>query len=131
MAVESNGPDTVAPLRGWGQMGTSGAVSRFGAFSNSGGANAVVVERRNAVPYLAAFDNTSPLATGLPIANLSAQAANVNVILRDDTGAQIQTAVLALTAGGHEFFMLPALCAATAMSGGWPSTWFRREARSA
>ena len=106
--LDTTGPTTSATLQGWGQLSSNGGVSGFGIFNNpTYGWNAVVpLETRNAASYLLAFDNTAPLGTGLAIANLTAQAANVNIILRDDTGAQIQTAVIALPANGHTAFML-------------------------
>ncbi len=52
----------------------------------------------NTGSYILAFDNTGTLATGLAIANEAPQAAHVNVIPRDDTGAQIGTGSISLSA---------------------------------
>jgi hypothetical protein len=55
---------------------------------------------------LLAFDNTGVLGTGLAIANVATQPANVPVVIRDDTAAQIGTETISLTAQGHMSFML-------------------------
>jgi hypothetical protein len=92
---------------GWAQLRTGGAVNGFAIFKNSSGQEAVVpLETRNAPSYLLAFDNAGALATGLAIANLATAAADVNVVIRDDTGAQIGTRTVNLTAQGHNSFML-------------------------
>lgn len=77
----------------------------------------VPIEAVNAPSYLLAFDNTGTLATGFAIANVVAQPANVQVVIRDDTGAQIGTGTISLAAYGHKSFMLT-----DASSGGWPVT---------
>ena len=106
--LDTTGPSTSPTLQGWGQLSTNGSVSGFGIFTNSfNGWNAVVpLETRNAASYTLAFDNTAPLATGLAIANLTPIGAAVNLIIRDDTGAQIQTGVISLVPLGHISFML-------------------------
>jgi hypothetical protein len=60
----------------------------------------------NAFALFLAFDNTAPLATGVAIANLSSQPANVGMILRDETGATLQTIPIFLTPNGHYAFVL-------------------------
>ena len=64
------------------------------------------LETRNPKAYLLAFDNTSGLATGLALASVSTQAANVPVVVRDDTGASLGTATIDLAARGHTSFVL-------------------------
>jgi hypothetical protein len=92
---------------GWAQLITGGTVNGFAIFKNSSGQEAVVpLEARSAPSYLLAFDNAGALATGLAIANLASAAANVNVVIRDDTGKQIGTRTLNLPAQGHNSFML-------------------------
>jgi len=49
----------------------------------------VPLETRNASSYLLAFDNTNSAALGVALANISTQAANIPVVVRDDSGAQI------------------------------------------
>ena len=74
----------------------------------------VPLETRNASSFRLAFDNTGGLLTGLAIANLSAQAANVPLIIRDDNGAPLGTPVINLPAHGHTSFMLTQNYAVTA-----------------
>lgn len=107
LILESTGPAT-AGLVGWGQLLSNGGVTGFGTFSNATlGWNAVVpLETRNANSYVLPFDNTGPLATGVAIANVAAQAADVPVIIRDDAGTEILPTALTLAAQGHTSFML-------------------------
>jgi len=116
MVVESTGPANATTLEGWGQLQTDGSISGFGTFSNpTHGWNAVVpLETRNASSYILAFDNTGTLATGLAIANIAMQDANIPVSIRDDTGAQIDSAILTVTAHGQASFLLAQQYPATA-----------------
>jgi hypothetical protein len=100
-----NGAPSVA---GSAQLITNGNVSGFAIFRyNPTGQEAVVpLETRNASAYVLAFDNTNGLATGLALANISNQAANVPVVVRDDTGAMLGTAAINLAARGHTSFLL-------------------------
>ncbi len=108
VVMSSTGPDNAMTLQGWGQLIGTGNVSGFGIFSNPTLKWEAVVplESRNAASYILAFDDSVGLGTGLAIANLSNIAANVPVIIRDDTGAQIGSQVIALPALGHTSFML-------------------------
>jgi hypothetical protein len=97
-----------APTVGSAQLITAGNVSGFVIFRyNPNGQEAVVpIESRNAGGYLVAFDNTSGTATGIAINSVSAQAASVPVVVRDDSGAQIASDTLSLAANGHLAFTL-------------------------
>src|SRR5207344_2184964 len=64
--------------------------------------------------FILAFDNTSGLATGFAIDNITGQSAAVPVTLRNDTGAVIGTPVINLSAHGHKAFLLGPTYAATA-----------------
>jgi hypothetical protein len=46
------------------------------------------------------------MVLGVAVENISAQAASVGVVIRDDTGAQIGTGSLALQGSGHTSFVL-------------------------
>ena len=89
-------------------MLTSGNINAFAIFTDqpSGQAAVVPLETRKAASYLLAFDNTGVVETGLAIANLANSPANTGVVIRDDTGAQIGTGTINLTAQGHNSFML-------------------------
>ena len=104
---------------GWAQLSTAGAVNGFAIFKNSSNQEAVVpLETRKAPSYLLAFDNSGTLLTGLAIANLSAAPANVNAIIRDDTGTEIGTRTISLPAQGHQSFLLNALPSGFAVTAG-------------
>jgi trimeric autotransporter adhesin len=108
LLVVTQGSNAGASLVGSAQLTTSGTVSGFAIFRyNPTGQEAVVpLETRNAIAYVLAFDNTNGLATGVALANVSNQAANVPVVLRDDTGASLGTATLNLASRGHTSFVL-------------------------
>jgi hypothetical protein len=110
LLMDTTGPASQAVTTGSGQLLTSGGLDGFAIFElQASGQQAVVpLETRNAASYLLAFDNTSNLLTGLALANLSANAASVKVVVRDDTGAVVPTAVgsIQLAANGHTSFLL-------------------------
>jgi hypothetical protein len=108
LVVLTQGNNTGASLVGSAQLTATGNVSGFAIFRyNPTGQEAIVpLETRNASPYVLAFDDTDGLATGVALANVSNQAANVPVVLRDDTGAQLGTATINLAAHGHTSFIL-------------------------
>ncbi len=94
-------------------LGSAQLTSDFGAnafalfrYDPSGQEATVPFETRNVADYVLAFDNVAPLATGVAIANLSNQAANVAMILRDDAGNTLQTTTIPVPANGHYAFVL-------------------------
>ena len=94
-------------------LGSAQLTSDFGAnafalfrYDPSGQEATVPFETRNTGAYVLAFDNTAPLATGVAIANLSNQSANVGMTLRDDAGNTLQTATIPIPANGHYAFVL-------------------------
>jgi hypothetical protein len=106
--VQSSGPIASALLTGSAQLTTTGNISGFVIFRyNPNGQEAVVpLESRNASSYVLAFDNTAGTVTGVALSSNSAQNANVPVVIRDDTGAQIGTSSIPLNANGHTSFTL-------------------------
>jgi formylglycine-generating enzyme required for sulfatase activity len=116
LVIESAGPQT-PPLRiGSAQLAGTGAVDGFAIFELIPGAQEAVVplETRHAKSYLLAFDNTGGVGLGVAVANVSTEPSNIGVIIRDDTGVQIQTGTLALAGSGHTSFVLSAQYPATA-----------------
>ena len=107
LVIVTQGNNAVT-LVGSAQLTTNGNVSGFAIFhyKPSGQEAVVPLETRNASAYVLAFDYTNGAATGLALANVSNQAANVPVIIRDDTGASLGTATIDLAALGHTSFML-------------------------
>ncbi len=108
LVVDTAGPQTPPVQEGSAQLAATGAVDGFAIFHLIPGAQEAVVpmETRNASSYLLAFDNTGGVVLGVAVANVSAQAANIGVVLRDDTGAQIGTGTLSVAANGHYAFVL-------------------------
>jgi len=95
------------------QVLATGDVDGFAIFHLIPGAQEAVVplETRNAGSYLLAFDNTNGVVLAVAVANVSAQAANIPVIVRDSTGAQIATGTIALPGNGHKAFVLSSAAA--------------------
>jgi hypothetical protein len=91
LVILTQGSNTGASVVESAQLTTTGTVSGFAVFRyNPTGQEAVVpLETRNGTAYVLAFDNTNGLATGVALANVSNQAANVPVVLRDDTGGSL------------------------------------------
>lgn len=110
LSLDMTGPSGQASVVGSAQLHTSGNVGGFGIFQiQATGQQAVVpLETRNAPSYLLAFDSTTGVGTGLALANVSATAGDVKVIVRDDAGAVIPTSVgsIHLDGDGHASFML-------------------------
>jgi hypothetical protein len=110
LIINTSGPQTPPVQIGSAQMASTGAVDGFAIFHQIPTAQEAVVpmETRNASSYLLAFDNTSGVVLGVALENVSAQAANVVVVIRDDTGAPIGPpgATIALAGNGHTSFVL-------------------------
>ncbi len=109
LLVETVGQESRPVVVGSAQLTTTGNVSGFGVFRwiLHGQEALVPLHALNAVSYILAFDNTGGLTTGLALANMANQPANVDVLIRDDTGALQQTTAIGLPGRGHISFMLP------------------------
>jgi hypothetical protein len=64
----------------------------------------VPVDSRSANSYTLAFDNTNGAASGVAVVNLASTPANIPVVIRDASGAQIGSGAIALPANGHSSF---------------------------
>jgi hypothetical protein len=111
LIVDTAGQQTPPVLVGSAQLSATGAVDGFAIFRQIVTKQEAVVplETRNASSYLLAFDNTNGQVLGVAVANVSAQTANIPVIIRDDTGARIADALertLSLAPNGHTAFVL-------------------------
>ena len=95
---------------GSAQLAATGAVDGFAIFHQIPTAQEAVVpmETRNASSYLLAFDNTNGIVLGVAVENVSAQAANIGVVIRDDTGTQYRHPEprISLGGNGHTSFVL-------------------------
>jgi hypothetical protein len=116
LVIDSAGPQTPPVQIGSAQLSATQTMDGFAIFHLIPGAQEAVVpmEIRNASSYLLAFDNTGGVVLGVALANVSPQAANVPVLIRDDSGAQIATGSIALQANGHTSFVLSSQFPATA-----------------
>jgi sugar lactone lactonase YvrE len=108
LIVTSAGPQTPPVQIGSAQLSGTGAVDGFAIFHLIPGSQEAVVpmETRNASSYLLAYDNTGGVVLGVAVANVSAQAGTVGIVIRDDNGTQIGTGSLPMQASGHTSFVL-------------------------
>ena len=107
--VEASGPANIPYFEGSAELNAYGNLDGFAIFHYDPSQQEAVVpmETRNAASYLLAFDNTNGVLTGVALGNVSSTAANIPVIVRTDTGAQIIATTIALAAFGHTSFVLP------------------------
>jgi hypothetical protein len=100
--------DTDSVKQGWASVTASEDVGVQAIIrSNSSGQEAgLSIENRNANSYLLTFDHIGGVRTGIAIANLSAIPVDVQVLMRDETGARLQRATVSLQARGHTSFDL-------------------------
>ena len=100
-----------APVEtGSAQLLATGAVSGFAIFHRNTDNQEAVVPLTPATPapsYLLAFDNTGGIGTAVAIANVSAQAASIHVVVRDDTGAVVGSGAVSLPGNGQTATFLP------------------------
>jgi streptogramin lyase len=108
LIVTSAGPQTPPVQIGSAQLSGTGAVDGFAIFHLIPGSQEAVVpmETRNASSYVLAYDNTGGVVLGVAVANVSAQAGTVGIVIRDDAGNQLTTGSLAMAAQGHTSFVL-------------------------
>ena len=110
LIVKTGQEGGAAGQEGWAQLLTGGTVRGFETFQNlvTNYQAVVPLETRNAPSYLLAFDNTGGVTTGLAIANLSTSAAQVPVVVYDETGGRLTTSkgFIRLDPEGHAAFML-------------------------
>jgi hypothetical protein len=87
LIIKTAGPQIPPVQVGSAQLSATGAVDGFAIFHHviTQQETVVPMETRNASSYLLAFDNTGGVL-GVAVANVSAQAGNVGVVIRDDSG---------------------------------------------
>jgi hypothetical protein len=111
LVIQTAGTASQATVEGRAQLLSTGSIGGDAVFvwEPTGGAQEAVVplETRNPIAFMLPFDCTGGYATGVALANLSGQPANIPVVLRDDTGADLGAAVpIQLAAQAHTSFML-------------------------
>jgi hypothetical protein len=107
LIIESVGGPTL--LLGSAQLTTDGAVTGSAIFryTVSGQEAVVPLETRNPTAFVLPFDNTTGLANGLAISNITSTAAAVKIVITDDSGVNnIVTDTVSLSARGHLSFVL-------------------------
>ena len=107
LVIDSTGADSQGTQIGSAQLSTAGNVGGFVRFRYApiDQEAAVPLEIRNAGFYVLAFDSTNGLATGVGLANLTAAPANIPVVIRDNSGIQIDSGNISLPARGHFAFV--------------------------
>ena len=110
LILDNSGLSSQPVQVGSAQLLAKGNVGGFAIFKDdlSGQEAAAALETRDAASYTLAFDNTNGVALGVALQNVLPSPANVPVILRDDTGAQIGSDTIALAGLGHASFVLAA-----------------------
>ncbi|HEV2201280.1 MAG TPA: hypothetical protein VGR73_15795 [Bryobacteraceae bacterium] len=109
LIVDTAGPQTPPVLVGTANLtATTAAMDGFAIFHLDPGAQEAVVpvETRDAPSYLLAFDNTGGVVLGVALDNIPFQPANIGVVIRDDTGAELATDSIPMSADGHTSFVL-------------------------
>ncbi len=116
LIVDASGPANVPYSEGAAQLEATDAVDGFAIFHFDPSQQEAVVpmETRNAPSYLLAFDNTNTVLTGVAMENVSASAASIPVIIRDDTGTLVATGSIPLPGNSHTSFVLSTELSATA-----------------
>src|ERR1019366_10589666 len=106
LLIDSSNSDTLQT--GYAQLNSDAGIEGFIRFRYAPRDQEAIVplENRNASSYVLAFDNTSGIATGAAIANLTNASANIAVLIRDNSGAQIGSGTISLAANGHSSFVL-------------------------
>ncbi len=110
LILDTAGAQTPPVQVGSAQLAATGAVDGFAIFHLIPSAQEAVVpiETRNASSYLLAFDNTGGVVLAVAVENVSALAAVIPIVIRDDTGAVISAAgtTIALPGNGHTSFVV-------------------------
>ncbi len=108
LVLLTQGSSTTSVTEGSAQLTTTGSssVNGFAIFAYSGQEAVVPLETRNPAAFVLGFDNTSGLVTGVALANVADVGGNVGVVLRDDTGAVLDTTTINIGARGHVSFLL-------------------------
>jgi hypothetical protein len=108
LVIQASGDAKAAAVTGSAQLTTGGSVSGFEVFrwTTFHQEASVALETRSPGTFLFPFDNTGDLSTGVALANRSGGLAAISVLLRDDSGAVLQSDTIHLAAHAHVSFML-------------------------
>jgi hypothetical protein len=110
LLIQTTGPDTQPVQTGWAQLIANGNIGGHAVFAQTVGntvQEAVVpIETRNLGDFVLPFDNVGGYDTGVAVANSTTASSNLAVIVRDDTGATLQSQTITLLAQGQTSFNL-------------------------
>jgi len=108
VVVNSQGSASPPTQMGAVQLTTVGDVSGFAIFKETGNSQEAVVplQTQSSGSYLLWFDNTNGYTTSAAVANVSTQAVNIPITVRDSTGTTIESSTLNLPPQGHKAFEL-------------------------
>ena len=116
--IQTAGSATQTTQVGSAQLLANGSLSGFAVFQQTNGsriqAAVVPLENRTPAEFAIWYDNTGGNATGIALANASAQAATVPVTISDDTGTILLSTTIPVAAEGHTSFDLASTYASTA-----------------
>ncbi|MGA2738502.1 MAG: hypothetical protein ABSG65_13780 [Bryobacteraceae bacterium] len=115
--VQTAGLASQPTQTGWTQLVATGNLGGFAVFQQANGSSiqeaVVPLENLNPSAFVIWFDNTGGNATGIALANVATQAASIPVVIRDDTGAILQSTTIQLAVEGHTSFDLASTYAPT------------------
>ena len=118
LIVQTTGPSNQAIQVGWAQLLTTGSITGSSVFAQASAGSlqegVSPLETRNPGAFVLSFDNAASYITGVALANIVAQPANIGFIIRDDNGAVLLSGTIALPQQGHTSFVLPTAYAVTA-----------------
>ena len=109
LTIDTSGPQVAPVAQGSAQLAATGPVDGFAIFHHLVTSQEAVVplETRDARAYWLPFDNTGGVVMGIAVENVSAQAANIPVQIRDDSGVPISAGLsVSVAANGHYSFVL-------------------------
>jgi len=110
IVIQTTGVSSQTVVAGWAQVLANGTIDGSAVYveaTATGTQEAVVpVETRNPSAFVLPFNYTNGYQTGIALANLTNQTANIPVTLWDATGKSLQTATIQLAAYAHTSFML-------------------------
>jgi hypothetical protein len=117
--VSTDAPASAPVVAGWADVHASGQLAGYAIFqqgtpgvADSEGTS--LLETTAASSFVFAYDNTGGFQTAAAIVNTASSPATVTVVVRDDTGKQIDSSQLSLVSLGHMSFFINTQFATTA-----------------
>ena len=120
LSFSTTGPVDMGRV-GWMRLSTDGDVGGFAIFRQDvNGAQEALVPMEIGSPdaWLLWFDNTGTFANGVAVVNNANTPASVQVIVRDEAGAQVHSQTIELAGMGHTSFELTSVIGNTGVKVG-------------